>query len=239
MRGLGTVVNVATVLAGTAVGLVAGPRLSEAVRTTLLHGIGLVTLGVGVSSFLETGNAVLPLVAVVVGGVLGELTGIEDRLSRLGGRFREVARRGQPGCAAGTAGAGTFVEGFVVASLTFCVGALTVVGSLQDGISGDSRLLLVKSALDGVAAVVFASVYGLGVGFAAVSVLVVQGTITLAGATAGQALLSGRMVAELEATGGLLVIGIGLRLLDVKEVRVGSFLPALVIAPVLVALFAR
>ena len=232
MRGLGTLVNIVTILAGTALGLVAGSRLREQVRATVLAGIGLATLGVGTASFLETGNAAFPVVAVVIGGLLGEVTGIEDRLAGLGDRLRRLGSRG------GDVGErSTFVEGFVLATLTFCVGALAIVGSLQDGIRGDSELLLVKSALDGVVAVVFAAAYGIGVGFAALSVLVVQGGLTVLGAIAGEALLSGRMIEELEATGGLLIIGIGLRLLQIKDLRVGSFLPALVLAPVLVAVF--
>ena len=227
-------VNVVTILAGTALGLLAGSRLREQVRATVLAGIGLATLGVGMASFLETGNAAFPVVAVVAGGLLGELVGVEDRLAGLGERLRRrFSRRSHVGERS------TFVEGFVVATLTFCVGALTIVGSLQDGIRGDSELLLVKSALDGVASVVFAAVYGVGVGFAALSVLVIQGALTVLGAIAGEALLSARMVEELEATGGLLIVGIGLRLLQIKDLRVGSFLPALVLAPVLVAVFSR
>jgi uncharacterized membrane protein YqgA involved in biofilm formation len=234
VRGLGTLVNVIAVVAGTGVGVLAGHRVREQVRATVLAGIGLATLGVGMASFLETGNAAFPVVAVVVGGVVGELLGLEDRLAGLGeGLRRLTARRSAP------EERPAFVEGFVLATLTFCVGALTIVGSLQDGISGDSELLLVKSALDGVVSVVFAATYGIGVGFAALCVLVIQGSLTVLGAVAGEALLSQRMVEELEATGGLLILGIGLRLLQVKDLRVGSFLPALVVAPVLVAVFAR
>lgn len=225
-------VNIVTILAGTALGLVAGSRLRAQVRATVLAGIGLATLAVGTASFLETGNAAFPVVAVVIGGLLGEVTGIEDRLAGLGDRLRRLCSR------VGEVEEGsTFVEGFVLATLTFCVGALTVVGSLQDGIRGDSELLLVKSALDGVVAVVFTAAYGVGVGFAALSVLMVQGGLTMLGAIAGEALLSVRMIEELEATGGLLIIGIGLRLLQIKDLRVGSFLPALVVAPALVAVF--
>ncbi|MDP8987038.1 MAG: DUF554 domain-containing protein [Actinomycetota bacterium] len=234
MRGLGTMVNVVTILAGTALGVLAGRRLREQVRATVLAGIGLATLGVGAASFLETGNAAFPVVAVVIGGLLGEAVGIEDGLAGLGERLRRLFARW------GRRGEGSrFVEGFVVATLTFCVGALTIVGSLQDGIRGDSQLLLVKSALDGVAAVVFAAAYGIGVGCAALSVLVIQGLLTVLGAVAGEALLSARMVEELEATGGLLIVGIGLRLLQINDVRVGSLLPALVVAPLLVAVFSR
>ena len=256
MRGLGTLVNVVTVVVGTGVGLALGPRLPEAVRTTVLSGLGLITVAVGVASFLETDNAVFPVVAIVVGGLIGELLRIEDRLEGLGEHIRRRAEGARAGRAprpatfaerdpdelalAAVPGQepSNFVDGFVTASLTFCVGALVIVGSLQDGISGDAQLLLIKASLDGVASVVFAAVFGWGVGFAAVSVLVLQGSITLLGAVIGDTLLSERMVAELEATGGPMIVGIGLRLLDIKKVPVGSYLPALAVAPVLVALFA-
>ena len=229
MRGLGTLVNVIAVLVGTGVGVVVGGRLPDRVRTTILDGIGLLTVCVGVAGFLRTGNAVFPVVALVVGTLVGEGLDIEGRLTRLG---EALQRR------AAAAGDDRFVTGFVTASLTFCVGALTVVGALRDGISGDAELLVVKSALDGVVAVVFAAAFGWGVAFSAGTVLVVQGAFTALGAFAGDAFLSDRMVAELEATGGILIAGIGLRLLDLRPVRVASMLPALLAAPVLVALFA-
>lgn len=233
MRGLGTLVNVVTVLLGTGVGVVLRGRIPEQVRSTVLDGLGLIVLAVGVASFLETGNAVFPVVAIVVGGVLGELAGVEERLEALGERLRRAVERDVDELPVDRA----FVDGFVMASLTFCVGALMIVGSIQEGISGDSELLIVKAALDGLVAVVFAAVYGWGVGFSALSIGVLQGSFTGLGATVGASLLDDRMVAELEATGGVMVIGIGLRLLEIKKVKVGSFLPALVIAPVLVALF--
>ncbi|HUF34129.1 MAG TPA: DUF554 domain-containing protein [Acidimicrobiales bacterium] len=257
VRGLGTLVNVVTVIAGTGVGILLGPRLPERVRITVLDGIGLITIGVGIASFLRTDNAVFPVVAIVAGGLVGELARIEERLEGLGEAIRRKAEgdraEAEPrpasfverepdevGLDAGSPATrtGGFVDGFVVASLTFCVGALMIVGSLQDGISGDSQLLIVKAALDGLVAVVFASVFGWGVGFSAVSIGVLQGAITVLGATVGTSLLDARMVAELEATGGVMILGIGLRLLDLKKVKVGSYLPALVIAPVLVAIFA-
>ena len=257
MRGLGTLVNVVTVVLGTGVGIAVGPRLPERVRTTVLSGLGLTTVAVGVASFLETRNAVFPVVAIVAGGLLGELLRIEDRLEGLGERIRRRAEGPRADTTprptsfaerdpdelelapAPSAPRSTFVDGFVTASLTFCVGALVIVGSLQDGIDGDAQLLLIKASLDGLASVVFAAVFGWGVGFSALSILVLQGGLTLLGATVGDALLTGRMVAELEATGGPMIVGIGLRLLDIKKIPVGSFLPGLAIAPVLVALFAR
>lgn len=232
MRGLGTVVNVATVVAGTVVGRALGGRLPERVREAVLSGIGLLTIGVGVSSFLETRNAVFPVVSIVVGALVGELLRLEERLEGVGERLR---RRFEPGGPGGS----TFVEGFVTASLTFCIGALTVLGSLRDGIDGDTELLVVKASLDGVISVVYAAAFGWGVGFSALTILVVQGLLTVAGWGLGESILSDRMVAELSATGGVMILGIGLRVLDLKKVPVASFLPGLVVAPVLVALFAR
>lgn len=229
VRGLGTLVNVAAVLAGTGVGLLVGGRLPDRVRATVLDGIGLLTICVGVAGFLETRNAVFPVVALVAGTLLGEWVDVERRLSSLGERLQARAS---------ATGDDRFVVGFVTASLTFCVGALTIVGSLQDGIAGDAELLVVKSALDGVVAVVYAAAFGWGVAFSALVVLVVQGGFTLVGAVAGDAFLTERMVAEIEATGGILIAGIGLRLLELRPVRVASMLPALAVAPVLVALFA-
>ena len=236
MRGLGTLVNVVTVLLGTGLGLLLRGRIPAQVRATVLDGLGLIVVGVGVASFLETANAVFPVVAIVVGGVIGELVGIEERLEALGERLRRAVEgpdAGEPVVASyverdpdelavdhvstdGLSPDRAFVDGFVVASLTFCVGALMIVGSIQEGISGDSELLMVKAALDGLVAVVFAAVYGWGVGFSAISVGVLQGSFTLLGASVGASLLDDRMVAELVATGGVMVIGIGLRRLDIK-----------------------
>lgn len=231
MRGLGTVVNVATVVLGSVVGVVAGARLPERIRSTLLTGIGLITLAIGVSSFLETDNAVFPVLSIVLGGLIGEALRIEDRLEGVGESLRRRIEGGREGS--------TFVEGYVSASLVFCAGALTILGSFADGIDGDSQLLVVKAALDGVVSIVYAATLGWGVAFSAVSVLVYQGLLTALGAALGDTVLTERMVAEMSATGGIMILGIGLRLLDLKRVPVGSYLPGLAVAPVLVALFAR
>lgn len=249
MRGLGTLVNIATVLLGTGVGLLVGRRVPERVRETVLSGIALLTIGVGVSSFLATRNAVFPVVSIVLGALVGEALRIEDRLENVGERLRRRFEREPPALVDPSLverdpeevlapPPSTFVDGFVVASLTFCVGALTVVGSLQDGVGGGAQLLVVKAALDGVVSVVFATVYGWGVAFSALSILVLQGTVTALGAVAGETLLDARMVAEMEATGGPMIVGVGLRLLSLKEIRLASFLPGLAIAPILVAIFA-
>ena len=231
MRGLGTLVNVATVVAGTALGLVLGARLAERFRATILSGIGLVVIAVGVDSFLATDNAVFPIVSIVIGGLIGEALRIEERLEGLGDAIRRRVERNREATS-------TFVEGFVTASLTFCIGPLTIIGSLQDGLDGDAQLLIVKAALDGLVAIVYAASFGWGVGFSALTILVLQGGLTALGAIAGDGFLTDRMVAELEATGGVMIMGIGVRLLDLRKIPVGSYLPGLIVAPVLVALFA-
>ena len=236
MRGVGTLVNIASVSLGTVAGVVAGARIPDRIRATALQVVGLTTLVIGMKETLGTRNVVFPLVALIVGGAIGELLRIKDRLEGVGERIRAKVegngeRRRPPT---------RFVEGFVAASVLFCVGPLTVLGSIRDGLGGPdhAQLLLVKAALDGLVAVVFASTLGWGVGFSVVTVAVVQGTLTL-GAGAAASVLTTRMVTEMTAAGGVMILGIGLRLLALKQVPVASLLPALLLAPVLVALFAR
>jgi uncharacterized protein len=235
VRGIGTLVNVVTIVAGTVMGVVLGTRLPERLRVAVLQAVGLLTLAIGMREALTTRNVVFPLVSLILGAAIGEALGIEARLEALGGVIRDrLARR------AAADEHSRFVEGFVAASLLFCIGPLTILGSIRDGLGGPdhAQLLLVKSALDGVVSIAFSSVLGIGVGFSALVVILVQGTLTLA-AGAADRILTDRMVVEMSATGGIMVIGIGLRLLDLKQVAVASFLPALVIAPVGVGLFAR
>lgn len=222
--GVGTAINVVAVLAGGGIGTLAGARLPEAARHTAMQAIGIVTLLVGVSNFLEYPKPLVPLVSVILGLLLGELLGIEDGLRRSGDRLEKRFSRGESPVS----------RAFVTTSLLFCVGPLTVLGSLQDGISGDYRLLAVKSALDFIAALSFASVLGWGVLLSAGSVFVVQGTLTLSGAIFG-AFMNQPMILAMTSTGGVLLVGLGLVLLEIRDVRVANMLPALVFAPLLVA----
>jgi uncharacterized membrane protein YqgA involved in biofilm formation len=224
MIGMGTAINVIAVLAGGGIGTFVGARLSEGMRETALHAIGLVTLLVGVQSFLKYDNPLVPLVSVVAGLVVGELLGIEDALKRLGDALQKRFSRGESPVS----------RAFVTTSLLFCVGPLTVIGSLQDGLSGDYGLLTLKSALDFIASLTFASVLGWGVLLSAGTVLVVQGALTL-GASSLEAIVTHPMISATTATGGILIFGLGLGLLDLKEVRVANMLPALLFAPLLVA----
>jgi len=243
VRGAGTVLNVATVLAGSGVGVLLRGRLPERTRSVVTDGLGLVTLmiaAINVAAIFdpalsrEVGRSATVLVvlgAVVLGGILGSLLRIEGRLESLGGWLQQ---RLAPG---GTGTRARFVEGYVVASLVFCVGPLTVLGSLSDGLGRGIDQLALKSTLDGFASVAFAASFGWGVAASALTVAVVQGGLTLLGVVVG-GLLPLALVAAITATGGLLLVGVALRLLAVKPVPVGDLLPALLVAPALAALVA-
>ena len=227
--GLGTLINTATVLVGGLVGLVIGDRIPARIQTIVVQVIGLVTLGLGLSDVLKTHNMVFPLVGMVLGGIVGELLDIERRLEGIG----EIIRRRF----AGKQEPGSFVNGFVTATLLFCIGPLTILGAMQDASGETPQLYIIKGTLDGFMNVVFGAIYGVGAVFSALSIFVVQGSLTLGGSALDN-LLNDRMRIELFSAGGFAVMAIGLNLLEIKKIRLGSLLPGLVITPVLVWLFA-
>lgn len=229
MIGLGTLINTATVVIGGTVGIAMGDRIPERVRIIVVQVIGMVTIGLGLSDLLNTHNIVFPLLGMVSGAVVGEILRIEDRLQGIGEFIRKrFAKSQEPG---------PFVTGFVTATLLFCIGPLTILGAIQDASGATPQLYIIKGTLDGFMSVIFGAVHGVGVLFSAVSVFIVQGTLTLFG-TRLDALLDDRMRIELFAAGGLAVMAIGLNLLDIKKIRLGSLLPGLIITPILVQLFA-
>ncbi|MEY2710930.1 MAG: hypothetical protein RL487_713 [Actinomycetota bacterium] len=230
MRGLGTLINTATVLIGGSVGYFVGHRIRESVRTTVVQVIGIATIVLGVSDALDTHNLVFPLVGMVLGAVVGELLRIEDRLESLGERLKRRFAKDDSD--------GRFVEGFVTATLLFCVGPMTILGAIEDASGKTPQLYIIKGTLDGFMSIIFTATYGIGAMFSAAGVLVVQGLLTLGG-TGIDSLLDDRMRTELFAAGGFVVLAIGLNLLRITKIRLGSLLPGLVLTPVLVALFAR
>ena len=221
----GTILNVVTVLIGGGLGTVLGQRLPEKMRQTVLHGLGLVTLTVGLRMALGTANILIVMGSVLLGGILGEWWRIEEGLQTVGDALQQRIRIGTTG---------TLAQGFVTASLIFCVGPMTILGSIRDGLVGDYSLLAIKSLLDGFAALALASSLGIGVMLAALTVLVYQGLLTIL-ASLAQVAMSQAMITEMTATGGVIIMGIGLVLLDIKRIRVANFLPGIFIAPLIVA----
>jgi len=263
-RGAGTLLNMATILIGSGLGVLLGGRLPERTRTTVTDALGLVTLVIGALSVASVsdpdlrravgdgGPLLVVLGALILGGITGSLLGLERRLEqsgawlqrRLGGKKDSPEHQDGDGHQDGHQASDghpdrmardRFIEGYVSASLVFVVGPLAILGSLSDGLGLGIEQLALKSTLDGFAALAFASSLGWGVAAAAVSVGVVQGLLTLLGFLLG-GLLPAAQIAAVTATGGVLLLGVGLRLLQLRPVAVGDLLPALVVAPLLTAL---
>jgi len=236
----GTLLNIATVLIGGTLGTLLGNRLPAKIQETVMHGLGLLTLVIGVQMASGSANILIPMFSILIGGVLGELLRIDDGLNWLGRKAEERwgNRLGQ-----GKVAGWSVTRAFVTTSLIFCVGPMTILGSIQDGLIGDYNLLAIKSTLDGFAAIAFAASLGPGVLLSGVTVGVVQGGLAglamLAGGALGEVTRQTPWVVELTATGGVLILGIGLTLLDLKRIRVANLLPAIAIAPLIVWLLTR
>lgn len=237
--GFGTATNVVTVVAGSGLGLLIGHRLSLRVRSTVTSALGLVTLLIAAQAAMEVGDAALtdaagssaPMLVVlgslVIGGIAGSWLRLENRLEDFGGWLQGRLTRGDAG-----EGRQRFIEGFVVSSLVFCIGPLTVLGSINEGLGNGADQLLLKSTLDGFASLAFAASFGIGVMASAISVALIQGSLTVLGALVGSFLPDAHLAA-LTATGGLILVGVAFRLLDLKSWSVADLLPALLVAPVL------
>ena len=231
----GTLLNIATVLIGTTIGLLAGSRVPQRMQESLTAGSGLFVVVLGISMALRIftdpaarpGHDLAVLAALLVGVALGELLRLHDGLEWLGGWFqRRLAREGE-------GRPNRIAEGFITASLVYCVGPLTILGSLQNGLSGDTTLLATKSLLDGITSIAFAAALGPGVFLSALTILVVQGGIS-GGAFLLRDVMDPATVLAISATGGVILLGVALRLLEVKALRVANFLPALVLAPIFI-----
>jgi hypothetical protein len=227
----GTILNIATVVLGGIIGTLLGARLSGKLRQTVVSGLGLFTLAYGIRLFIETQNPLVIVGSLLVGALLGEWWKIENGLQSLGGWLEQRFIKNNGG------GGGRFVRGFFTASLVFCIGPMTILGSIQDGLTGDYNTLAIKAILDGFAALAFASSLGVGVVFSAFVILVYQGGISLLASTVNT-LITPVMMDEMSAVGGVMMISIAVsNLLELKPIRTGNFLPALIVAPLLTALF--
>lgn len=225
---LGTIVNAAVIILGAILGNFLKSGFPERFKATLMQAISLAVILIGLSMALKTGNAMVVTLSIVIGGVIGELLRIEDWLNSLGLKLEQ--RFGSDN--------GNFAKAFVSASLVYCVGAMAIMGSLESGLTGHYNTLFIKSILDGVSSIVFASSMGIGVAFSALPVFLYQGSITLAAAYI-KPLLTDAIIREMTATGGLLIFGIGVNILTggKVQIKVGNLLPAIFVAILIVLLF--
>ncbi len=247
MIGMGTILNVAAILVGASLGVLIGHRIPERTRRTVTDGLGLAVLVIGglnvvaltdadyVAAVGSGGTLLIVIGAILVGGIVGSALRIEDRMEEFGGWLQRTLTRGKAGAGAQR---GRFIEGFVDASLVFCIGPLAILGSLSDGLGHGIEQLALKATLDGFASLAFAATLGWGVAASAIAVGIWQGLLTVLGFFLGE-FLGTAMIASITATGGILLLGVGLRMLQIRQVPVGNLLPALAVAPILTAIVAR
>ena len=215
---LGTIVNVITIIIGSLVGILLKKGIKDEYKETIMNGIGLAVLIIGISGGIKSNNTVLVIASIVLGSLIGEIIGIENKLDQLGNRMEKKFGKGDS----------NFSRGFVTASLVYRIGAMAIVGSLESGLSGNHETLFAKSMLDGISAIIFASTLGIGVAFSAIPVFIYQGAITLL-ANSVKGILTPEVVLEMSAVGGILILAIGINILGIKKIKVGNMLPAIFI----------
>lgn len=225
---LGTIVNSAAIIVGTFLGILLKTGIPYKIKHTIMQGIGLSVMLIGLSMAMKTQNVIIVILSLVIGGIIGEVFAIEDRLKNAGEWLEERVGQNQ----------GDFTRGFVTTSLIFCVGAMAIMGALESGLTGNHTTLFAKSALDGITSIVFASSMGIGVAFSALPVFIYQGLITLTAASM-KVFLTDAIIREMTATGGVLILGIGLNILEITKIKVGNMLPAIIGAVFLTVLMAR
>ncbi len=223
----GTLINIAAVIVGSSVGLIARSKLPERITGIVFQGIGLFTLLFGVSMAIKTGNFLLMIFSIVIGSIAGEWIDIERHVFRFGDSLKGVIRSKNE----------KFSEGLTAAFLLFCMGSMTILGAIEEGLGGKPNLLLAKSVLDGFASIGLAAALGIGVMFSVIPLLVYQGGITLF-ASFLQGVFTDTIISEMTATGGLLLIGLGINILEIKRLRILNMLPALVVVVILSYFFA-
>lgn len=233
MVGMGTVVNVAAIAGGSLIGLLVGRGIKEKYQETVIYGLALCVIVLGIQMALQGQHILLTIISLVVGSILGEALGIEEKLEQVGTLLAEKFQKSRK---KGDAGTDAFVEGFMNASLLYCVGAMAIVGSIQDGLSGDPTTLYTKALIDGLSGIIYASNFGIGVLFSALSVGVYQGILTALAGFLGP-WMSQLVVQEVAACGGLMILGIGINMTKLLKIRVGNMLPGLLVAGVAAGIF--
>lgn len=215
---LGTIVNTVAIIIGSLLGIGIKKGIKDDYKNTIMDGIGLAVIVIGIMGGIKSENIILVIGSIVVGGIVGEIIGIENKLDNLGNSLQSKFRGKDS----------NFSKGFVTASLVYCVGAMAIVGSLESGIQSNHETLFAKSILDGISAIIFASTLGIGVAFSSIPVLIYQGSITLL-ANSVKGLLTPQVVNEMSAVGGLLIMAIGINILGIKKIKVGNMLPSVFI----------
>lgn len=233
MIGSGTLVNVAAIAGGSLVGLLVGRGIKEKYQETVIYGLALCVILLGLQMALQGQHILLTIISLVTGSILGEALGIEEKLEQVG---TWLAARVQKAKGKGDAGTEAFVEGFLSTSLLYCVGAMAIVGSIQDGLSGDATTLYTKAMIDGLSGIIYASNMGIGVLFSALSVGVYQGILTALAGILGP-YMSQTVVQEISASGGLMILGVGITMTRLLKIRVGNMLPGLLVAGVAAGIF--
>ena len=234
--GFGTLINAAVMIITGSLGVFLGSKIPERVRETSLMGLGLITIMVGIDSFLETSNAVIPLISILLGGITGSLIQIEHKLENIGKWLKKKTYSSKNNINSKTK---NFVEGFVVASLIACVGPIAILAPLNVVISKDLNLIFIKTGLDGIMVFVYSGTMGIGVLFSSLSVIVVQGFFTFLSIIIGNTFLNEQMITELTSTGGLMILSIAFRLLNIKKIPSADLIPGLIYAPLIVFIISQ
>lgn len=214
----GTIVNSIAIVVGGIIGMLLKKGIKEDYKSTIMDGIALSVIVIGIAGGISSENIILVISSIVIGAIIGETIGIENKLDDLGNKLQSKFGKGD----------GNFSKGFVTASLIYCVGAMAIIGSLESGIQGNHETLFAKSILDGITSILFTSTLGVGVIFAAIPVFIYQGTITLL-ATSVKDLLTPEVINEMSAVGGILIMALGINVLGIKKIKVGNLLPAIFI----------
>ena len=226
----GTIVNTCTVIAGSVLGMLLGNILPERLRDTVMKGLGLCTIFIGIAGMFGSENALITIISIAVGAIIGELCDLDGHLNRFANWLESRFKRKEG------AGKATIAEGFITASLVFCVGAMTIVGSLNSGLTGDHQMLYTKSTLDFVSSLIFASSLGFGVLLAAGAVFVIQGSIACLASLLAPLLQHGNTITEMVVVGSVLIVGLGLNILGVTKLKIMNYVPAIFL-PILLCLF--
>ncbi len=227
MLPIGSIVNALAIIGGATIGCWLQSRFPERIRSIVFQGLGLSVLLIGIQMALKVENILIVIFAVLLGGITGELLRLDTVLERMGNWVKRIIGSNNA----------KFTDGLVTTSLIYCIGAMAIIGSLEEGINGDATILYTKSILDGFASIAFAATYGSGVLFSFIPVLLYQGFMTI-GASFFQQYFSDIMIAQVTGCGGLLIIGIGINLLELTEIRLANLLPSLAYVVILTALFA-